>query len=167
MEAEDIIRLLKLKKHPLEGGFYAETYRSDQVVAIDGNPEREAIRRCLSTAIYYLLTPDTYSEMHRLNADEIFHFYLGDPVEMLQLFPAGNGQVVRMGHDIEDGYFPQVMVPAKTWQGCRLISGGHFALMGTTMSPGFDFSDYESGDRESLTVKFPLFKVLIEALSRA
>lgn len=167
MKAGDLIRLLKLKKHPLEGGFYRETYRSDRIPVRNGKPDQAVAGRSLATAIYYLLTPDTFSEIHRLAADEIFHFYLGDPVEMLQLFPGGDGSIIIIGNDMENGCQPQVLVPGGIWQGCRLIPGGRFALMGTTMSPGFDFHGYESGNRERLTGEFPGFRGLITELTRS
>jgi predicted cupin superfamily sugar epimerase len=163
MKADDIIRTLNLEKHPREGGFYAETYRSGQII---GNEKDGEKKRSLATAIYYLLTPDSYSEMHRLESDEIFHFYLGDPVEMLQLFPEGRGRIFKIGPDIRKGFIPQVLVPKQVWQGCRLLPGGEFALMGTTMSPGFDYADYESGNRDELIGLYPGFKGVITALTR-
>lgn len=164
--AEDLIRILQLKRHPLEGGYYRETYRSECLLPGKGNHEGSHGKFSLGTAIYYLLTPESFSEMHRLKADEMFHFYLGDPVEMLHLFPRGGGRILKLGNDIESGCLPQVLVPGNAWQGCRLIPGGRFALMGTTMSPGFDFADYESGDRSFLISKFPRFKRLIFELTR-
>lgn len=163
MQVDDIIHMLKLEKHPREGGYFRETYRSDRRIPGKQDDRRE---RSLSTAIYYLITPDSFSEIHRLNTDEIFHFYLGDPVEMLQLFPDGRGRIVRIGSDIHSGFLPQILVPRKTWQGCRMIPGGAFALMGTTMAPGFDFEDYESGIRDELIRQYPDFKSMIGFLTR-
>ena len=141
MTAEDVIRLLDLQPHPKEGGFFRETYRSSG--SIDpGGPFNGP--RCAGTAIYYLLTPTTYSAMHRLPGDEIFHFYLGSPVEMLMLQPDGSGDVVVLGPDL-DRMRVQHVVPGGTWQGARLIDGGAWALLGTTMAPGFDYSDYVTG----------------------
>ena len=150
MDAREIIEALNLKPHPLEGGFYIETHRSK-----------------LTTAIFYLLTPESFSEMHRLESDEIFHFYLGDPVEMLQLFPDGRGDLIRMGIDILNGYHPQVVVSGKVWQGCRLMTGGQFALLGTTMSPGFDCSEYESGKRDDLIRQYPDYRDILACLTRS
>src|ERR1041385_8561277 len=87
MTAEEIIALLKLKPHPKEGGFFAETWRADEAIPPGVLPPRYSGPRAIGTCIYYLLTPTTFSAMHRLQSDEIFHFYLGDPVEMLQLWP--------------------------------------------------------------------------------
>jgi uncharacterized protein len=149
LTAEDVIRRLSLVPHPAEGGFFRETYRSPH-----------------STAIYYLLAPDTFSAMHRLPGDELFHFYLGDPVEMLQLHPGGRSATVRIGAPTDDGTSPQVFVPGGVWQGCRLIAGGRFALMGTTMAPGFDPEDFELGDRRVLTEGWPQSAAMIAALTR-
>lgn len=144
-EVSELIAALDLKPHP-EGGYYRETYRSSKVV---GQPVR-----ALSTAIYYLLVPDTFSELHRLTADEIFHFYLGDTVEMLQLFEDGASKVVKLGQNLAAGEQLQVVLPAGVWFGSRLLAGGSFALMGTTVAPGFDFADYERGSRAELIAQY-------------
>ncbi|MBI4400623.1 MAG: cupin domain-containing protein [Nitrospirae bacterium] len=157
--------LLRLKRLPMEGGYYVETYRSPDVVKKDALPDRYQGARPLATAIYYLLTPDTCSAMHRLQTDEIFHFYSGDPVEMLQLFPDGTGKLITLGPDIVNGMHPQTIVPKGIWQGARLAPGGTFALLGTTMSPGFDVADYEPGRRDTLTRRYPEFRELINALT--
>jgi len=149
--AEEIIHLLDLKPLTIEGGFFRETYRSQEKVALPlyRGP------RSLATAIYYLLTPETFSRMHRVPGEEIFHFYLGDPVEMLQLNPDGSGEVITMGQDIAAGMKMQHVVPGGWWQGARLRTGGRFALMGTTMSPGFEYEDYETPDRAELAKSYP------------
>lgn len=159
--AEEVINALKLQAHPMEGGYFIETYRSPETV----QDERRG-PRSYSTAIYYMLTPDTFSEMHCLGVDEMFHFYLGDGVEMLQLYPDGAGKQVILGNDIAAGMTPQVMVPAGVWQGSRLQPGGKFALLGTTMAPGFEFSDYRSGSRDQLLKRYPSFEELVTLLTR-
>ncbi len=143
-----------------------ETYRANESIPQDALPGRYEGRRSLATAIYYLLTPDTFSAMHCLRSDEIFHFYLGDPVEMLELGRDGSGKVVTLGPDIANGMHPQVVVTRGIWQGARLVPGGRFALLGTTVSPGFEFEDYESGERELLVDTYPQFKDLIIALTK-
>ena len=169
LTADRIMVLLDLRPLPEEGGFYAETYRSEAVPA-GGLPDRYGYEgsRAFKTAIYYLLTPDTFSALHRLPTDELFHFYLGDPVEQLHLFPDGTGRVVRLGPDLLAGMRPQVLVPRGVWQGARLAPGGRhgYALLGTTMAPGFDFSDYEGGRRDELTAAYPAFRALIAVLTR-
>ena len=156
--AEEIISSLHLKPHPEEGGYYVETYRSSESIPQNTLPARYRGMRSYATAIYYLLTPDTFSALHRLQTDEIFHFYLGDPVEMLQLWPDGSGMILLLGTDILGGMQPQVVVPKGVWQGARLLSCGSFALLGTTVSPGFEFSDYETGERDLLIRSYPRFR---------
>ncbi|NIM01419.1 MAG: cupin domain-containing protein [Acidobacteria bacterium] len=150
-------RILGLEPHPEEGGFFRETYRSDTEIPGTG--------RSVSTAIYYLLTADTFSAMHRLPGEEIFHFYLGDPVEMLQLSPDGTNRIVTIGNKIDEGMEPQVVVPGGTWQGSRVVPGGSFALLGATMAPGFDYADYEAGGRAALIRDHPDHAERITALT--
>ncbi|MBN1956016.1 MAG: cupin domain-containing protein [Anaerolineae bacterium] len=162
--AEQIISLLNLQPHP-EGGYFRESYRSDEQIPPAGLPDRYPGARSFGTAIYYLLTPGTFSRMHRLATDEVFHFYLGDPVEMLQLWPDGTGGSITIGPDIARGMQPQVVVPRGVWQGSRLAAGGRFALLGTTVAPGFEFADYEVGQRGKLAAAYPHFRDLIAALT--
>ena len=148
VKAEDIIQALGLRPHPTEGGYFAETYRSNEVITSEEPPCRSVPDKAVSTAIYYLLTRDTFSAMHRLISDEVFHFYLGDAVEMLLLYPDGSHRVVRLGTDLDSGERPQAVVPRGVWQGSRLIEDGEYALLGTTVAPAFDIADYE--DRKSV-----------------
>jgi predicted cupin superfamily sugar epimerase len=159
MTAEDVIAALGLEPHPLEGGFFRETYRTSQ--KIWGQD------RSLATAIYYLLTPQTYSRMHKLPGDELFHFYLGDPVEQLHLQSDGSGEVIILGTDVAAGHRPQVLVSGGVWQGAALAQGGQFALLGTTMSPGFAYPDYRAGERDELIQQYPSFAEMIERLTPA
>jgi predicted cupin superfamily sugar epimerase len=165
MTAEEIIALLKLKPHPKEGGFFAETYRAGEAIPPGALPSRYVGPRAFGTAIYYLLTAGTISAMHRLQSDEVFHFYLGDPVEMLQLLPDGTGRTIMLGNDLTVGMRPQVIVARGVWQGSRLVDGGKFALLGCTVAPGFDFADYEHGRRDDLIGSHPRFRERIMALT--
>jgi predicted cupin superfamily sugar epimerase len=155
MTADQLIRTLGLQPHPKEGGHFRETYRSPRIV--NG--------RSVGTAIYYLLTPRTFSAIHRLASDEIFHHYLGDAVEMLMLMPDGSTRVERIGKDIAAGESPQVVVPAGVWQGSRLVAGGDYALLGCTVAPGFDYADYEHGVRGELLSRYPKESQRITALT--
>ncbi len=148
MTADQVIAHLQLEPHPVEGGYFRETYRSSGSLSAYGGD------RSIGTAIYYLLTPKTVSALHRLPGDEVFHFYLGDPVRMLQLSESDSRTFV-LGTDLRTGHVPQLVVPAGTWQGSILIEGGAWALLGATMAPGFDYLDYEPGDRETLTAQYP------------
>jgi predicted cupin superfamily sugar epimerase len=163
--AEQIRELLQMRPHPIEGGYFAETYRGAPVVPrslLPGYPSDRAI----STAIYYLLTPDTFSAMHRVRGDEMFHFYLGDPVEMLQLKADGSGEAILLGQDIAAGMRLQHTVPGGVWQGSRVRAGGKYALLGTTMAPGFEYEDYETGQRQDLIARYPDFLHRITVLTR-
>jgi len=146
LTADDVIARLGLAPLELEGGYFRETYRSGH-----------------ATAIYYLLTPSTFSHLHRLAADEVFHFYAGDPVEMLHLGPDG-GRRLLLGGDLGT-HACQVVVPAGTWQGARLVPGGRWALMGTTMAPPFELAGYTHGRRAELLAAYPAHAELIVALT--
>lgn len=163
--AQEVIDILGLEPHPEEGGYFSETHRSGERFDAAHLPARYGAPRCHSTAIYYLLTPDTYSHMHRLETDEVFHFYLGDPCEMVQLHPDGSGEVLVLGPDLLAGQRPQVVVPCGSWQGMRLLPGGAFGLMGCTVAPGFEFADYAHGLREPLMQQYPDFMDNIRSLT--
>ena len=152
---DKIIKQFNLKPLPDEGGYYVESYRSNEKMSRFGLPKRYKSEKFFGTAIFYLLTSDTFSALHRLPTDEIYHFYLGDPITMLQLFPDGSSKVVTLGQNIFENELSQTVVPKGIWQGSFLKGGGRFALMGTTMSPSFDFEDYEAGSRQELLKKYP------------
>lgn len=155
MTVDDVIRVLNLKPHPIEGGYFRETHRAADAIPA-GTLPRHGGDRAAATAIYYLLSPGSVSEMHRLPGDEVFHFYLGDAVEMLQLHPDGSATTVVLGSDLLAGQVPQAVVPAGVWQGSRPLPGPHgFSLLGATMAPGFDYADYIGGVRDELSARWP------------
>ena len=160
MTASEIKTLLNLAPHPMEGGSFRQTYISAERVDVARGS------RSAGTAIYYLLEAGTFSEMHVLDSDEIFHFYLGDPVEMLQLYPDGRSAVFVLGPDLAAGQHVQLVVPAGVWQGTRLIGSGRVALLCCTVTPGFDYADYRSGTAEELIEKWPSEAESIRALTR-
>ncbi len=166
MNVQDLIEKLGLVVLPNEGGHYVETHRSAEQIPAHCLPERYGHPKAFSTAIYYLLTPDTFSALHRLRMEEVYHFYAGDPVELLNLYPDGSHRFISFGSDVLAGQQPQVIVPKYTWQGCRLAAGGKFALMGTTVAPAFDYDDYEHGNRDELIRLYPECAELITALTR-
>ncbi len=157
MKAQEIIRMLDLEPLEFEGGYFRETFRAGRVVA----------GRNVSTAIYYLLTPETCSRLRRLVYDEVFHFYLGDPVEQIRLRPDGAGEVVILGTGLAAGERPQSVVPGGVWQGARLKPDGPqgFALLGATMAPGFDLRDFEIGDAGELAGRYPDWNEWIRRLA--
>lgn len=160
MTADEIKKFLNLEPHP-EGGFYRRTYTSGAAVELARGV------RLAGTAIYYLLEPGTFSKMHVLDSDETFHFYLGDPVEMLQLYPDGSSAVFTLGPDLTAGQHVQLVVPAGVWQGTRLLGEGKVALLGCTVTPGFDFADYQTGTYTELAKKWPSETDRIQALTRS
>jgi predicted cupin superfamily sugar epimerase len=169
LTAGQVIQALGLEPLLAEGGLYRETYRSGELVPPAGLPERyprEA--RPFGTAIFYLLTgePGSFSALHRLPTDEVYHCYLGDPLEMTLLYPNGESQQVILGQALLEGQRLQLTVPRGVWQGSRLMRGERFALLGTTMAPGFVPSDYEGGQRDALLAAYPHERERILALTR-
>jgi predicted cupin superfamily sugar epimerase len=165
LTADQLIEILGLQPH-VEGGRFTETYRAPEVLSAGSLPGRYGGERALSTAIYYLLPPGTFSEIHRLRTDEVYHFYMGDPVEMLLLHPEGSGEVVRLGTDLAAGERPQLVVGRGTWHGSRVAEGGRYGLLGCTMAPGFEYDDFAPGRRADLIERYPRHRDLIEALTR-
>jgi predicted cupin superfamily sugar epimerase len=161
MTAGEIKAHLRLEPHPVEGGYFRRTYTSSLTTDLDKG------RRAMGTAIYYLLEPGTFSEMHVLSSDELFHFYLGDPVEMLQLWPDGSSRIVVLGPDLAAGQQVQHLVPAGVWQGTRLIGDGKVALLGCSVVPGFDYADYENASYEELAARWPDMAERIKELTRS
>ncbi len=166
--ADALIRHFGLETLPVEGGHFRQTYKADETVSIGSDGQDNPLLKPRSSAILYLLSaaPDSFSAIHRLPADEIYHFYFGDPVELLLLRQDGSSEVITLGHDVMRGHQLQFAVPAGTWQGSRLVPGGEFALLGTTMAPGFTDEDYTAGERELLVEQYPDRGGLITLLTR-
>ena len=166
--AAQLIEHLRLEPLTFEGGYFRQTYVAQESIAAGALPARYGGPRNFGSAIYYLLTgePDSFSALHSLKTDEIYHFYLGDPVEMLLLHPGSRSERVVLGSDVLGGQLVQFVVPRGVWQGSRLISEGSLALMGTTMAPGFDVADWTEGKRDALAREYPEHAELIRALTR-
>jgi hypothetical protein len=158
-DARALVAALGLAPHP-EGGFYRETFRAPLLVAA---PQGE---RAASTAIYFLLPAGTFSAVHRVRSDEVWHHYDGDPVELHTIDPAGAHAVATLGRDLANGQRPQLVVPAGVWQ-AAVPAGHRFALCGCTVAPGFDFADFEMPSREALVATFPGLRGVVERLTRA
>lgn len=168
VRAAQLKQMLGLEPHPREGGWFRQTWKAEETIPLDALPSgRYNGPRSAGTAIYYLLEPGNFSEMHKLASDEVFHFYLGDAVEMLQLWPDGTGKRVVLGHDVANGQLLQIVVPQGVWQGTRLLPGGKVALLGCTVSPGFDYADYASGTREDLVRGWSEWAEMIAGLTRS
>lgn len=161
MTADQIKNLLNLLPHPVEGGYFRRTFTSG------ANLELPRGSRPQGTAIYYLLETGVFSELHVLDSDEIFHFYMGDPVEMLNLHQNGSSTVLTLGQDLMAEQQVQVLVPAGVWQGMRLVGQGKTALLGCTVVPGFNYADYHNASYAELAAKWPEQEERIKALTRS
>jgi uncharacterized protein len=169
MNAEQLVAYFNLKPLPVEGGMFARPYISADQYAGNVLPKRyEGVDHAFGSAIYMLYTdaPDSFSEFHKLKTDEVFHFYLGDPFELLLLYPDGTSRTVVMGQDVLAGQQVQFVVPAGVWQGSRLLPGGEYAFFGTTMAPAFLASDFEAGTQEELLTQYPHEAERIRTLTR-
>jgi len=157
-----LVDSLALAPHP-ERGFFAETYRSTVPVSATSHPGA----RAASTAIYFLITaaaPSTY--LHRLRSDEVFHLYEGGPLDIVRLFPDGGSDVARLGLDLAAGQRPQIVVSAGTWFGTQLAEGASYCLVGCTVAPGFEFSDFELAEGPELAARYPAMAARIRRMSR-
>jgi predicted cupin superfamily sugar epimerase len=151
MNYKDVIKQLNLIPLPEEGGYFRETYRSQKSVQSEIGLRKEC------TAIYYLISPESFSGLHWVDQEEIFHFYAGEPVEMFQIDKDGNGKKIIIGNNIFNGQNPQVVVPRGTWQGTRLFNSheNSWALLGCTVAPGFELENFHIQDRAWLISKYP------------
>jgi len=164
--AAEIRRLLQLEELPVEGGYFRQTYLSAEQILKLYLPERYAEDKPISTAILFLLTPEAFSAFHQLPTDEVYHYYLGDPAELFELHPDGTTRLVTLGADIVNGHQVQHVVPRGTWQASRVAPGGEWALLGTTMAPGYTQSDFLLGYAASLIKKYPSQEQIIRHLTR-
>jgi len=126
-----------------------------------GSPPRMA-----GSAIYFLMGPGDFSALHRLHEDEIYHYYTGSPIALVQLYPNGKGSVMICGPEFWNGQQPQVVIKHGVWQGSRPLDPANYSLLGTTMTPGFTASDFELGKRGELLKLYPQFAVQIKSLTR-
>jgi predicted cupin superfamily sugar epimerase len=165
---DQLIKIFNLDPLPIEGGLFFQTYISSETIPHETLPQRYPVDKPLGTAIVYMLTADlnSFSALHKLPSDEIWHFYLGDPVELLQLHPDGYSERIILGQDLLGGQKVQHVVPRDVWQGSHLLPGGQFALLGTTMAPGYTGEDYVGGDPDELIAAYPDRAALIEQLTR-
>ena len=167
--AQKLIALLGMEKIPVEGAWFKVTYGSADQLSAAALPARYGAPRMAGTAIYALVTRGDFSAMHRLRTDEIWHFYVGDPIELLLLHPEGRDEVVILGPDLAAGQRPQFTVPAGVWMGARPLpaTASAYALFGCTLAPGFDYADFEPGYRDELQQAYPARRELIGQLTRA
>ncbi len=160
---EKIIQKLELQPHP-EGGYFKETYRS--AGEINHLPSKYKGKRNHSTCIYFLLTSAYFSAFHRINQDEIWHFYDGSPINLHMISEDGSYSKVIIGRDFDAGFHLQYVVPGGTWFAANVINPAEYSLVGCTVAPGFDFKDFELLDRKSLLTKFPQHLDIILQLTK-
>jgi predicted cupin superfamily sugar epimerase len=164
-DADRWIDALGLSRHP-EGGWFRETYRAPEGIALQALPGRFTGDRAFSTAIYFLLAGDDFSALHRIKQDEVWHFYDGSPLTVHVLDEAGAYTVLRLGRRPESGELPQAVVRAGCYFGASLDDASSYALVGCTVAPGFDFADFELPTREQLLALYPRHRALVERLAR-
>ena len=146
MNVADLVRQLGLQPHP-EGGWFRETYRAAESIDVAALPRRFGGARSLSTAILFLLEAGQCSRLHRIQADEVWHFYAGDPLTVVEIDPAGRLRTTQLGGDLSQGAVFQHVVPAGAWFGATTAEGGRFTLVGCTVAPGFDLRRAQPGLR--------------------
>jgi predicted cupin superfamily sugar epimerase len=177
MNAGQLIKQLELCEHP-DGGYYRETFRSNFAVHLKNNPHPD---RVASTMIMYLLSSHHgVSMLHRLTSDEQWHFYHGQPVTLVILDPQTSKNIehegihlIRLGHCWDQGEVSQYVVPAGCWFGAifdynlqwEKNGGPDYSLVGCSVAPGFEFSDFEAADRAQLISEFPKARALIERMT--
>ncbi len=160
-----IIDGLELQPHP-EGGYFKETYRSEGFIKKEHLDSEFTGDRNYCTGIYFLLTSDTFSAFHRINQDEMWHFYKGDSLLLHMISPEGKYSKVTIGNNFENNEVPQFTVPAKYWFAAEVKEKNSYTLTGCTVAPGFDFRDFEMPSREALLYEFPQHKDIITRLTR-
>ena len=165
-QIEALIKHYNLLPHP-EGGFYRQTYAATEQILRDALPERFDGNRSFSTAIYFLLPFGNFSAFHRIKSDEVWHFYEGCALHIHVIHPNGNYECLKLGSNMNNGESYQLVVPANSWFASEPVGdAGSFALVGCTVAPGFDFSDFELAEVAALTNQFPKHKELIRRLCR-
>jgi len=157
------IEHLGLKAHP-EGGFYEETYRSNEIIPANALPTRFTGSRNFSTAIYFLLRSHDRSMFHRIKSDELWHYHAGTSLSIYVL-TTDKLIIHTLGAEIEKGHSLQVVIPANCWFGATVNESNSYTLAGCTVAPGFDFQDFELGERSLLLKEFPQHREIIEMLT--
>ncbi len=161
-KAQYLKERLDLSELPGEGGYYKETYRSDKTIILPSETDGE---RSISTSIYYLLDGTQFSAFHRLKSDEIWHFYIGSSITLYIINKMENLSEVKLGSNIEKGELFQIQVRAESWFAATVNDISSYALIGCTVSPGFDYLDFELGDRKKLIERYPQHRSIIEKLT--
>ncbi len=165
MIISDLITHYHLQPHP-EGGWYAQSYRSTEIIPAAALPDRFGGDRVFSTAIYFLLEQGNFSAFHRIKSDECWHFYQGDPLEVFVIGTDRQLTIVTLGQDSSRGQLFQYVVPANCWFASRPAKESKFCFVGCTVAPGFDFADFELANQTNLCSEYPEYSELILELCR-
>ena len=164
MNSKEYIEKLQLSAHP-EGGFFKEVYRAEEQIN-DKLPSRYAGSRAFSTSIYFLLEGNQISSLHRLNSDEIWHFYDGSSIKIYIIDEDGKSFSVNLGNNLEEGETFQTVIKKNSWFGAEVVDKNSFSLVGCTVAPGFDFDDFELGSRDELLESYPQYEDIIKKLTK-
>lgn len=162
---KQLIERYNLQPHP-EGGWFCQTYKSHEQVTAEALPGRFNGNRAFSTAICFLLEQENFSAFHRIKSDECWHFYAGDPLLVYIIQQNGELEIISLGNDPEKGQMFQYVVPANCWFASRPAPGSEYCFVGCTVSPGFEFDDFELADGKSLSAIYPQHETIIKQLCR-
>ena len=164
LTARQLITRYQLQSHP-EGGYYLQTYSSKEMIQKEVLPARFKGSRCFSTAIYFLLEGKQFSAFHRIQSDELWHFYTGIGLHIYVIYPDGRGETLKLGDDLVNGFSFQQIVPAGCWFASKPATANGFSFVGCTVAPGFDFADFELASKEVLLKQYPQHREWINLLS--
>lgn len=159
------VKKLQLEPHP-EGGFFKEVYRSEEEIPADALPQRFSGSRHFATSIYFMLTAGNFSAFHRIQADETWHFYTGQPITVFVIHKDGRLEKIQLGNNPDKDQVFQYTIPAQCWFASALRAESGYGLVGCSVAPGFDFADFEMAERESLMAEFPQHQEVIRKLTR-
>ena len=162
---DQLIEQYNLQPHP-EGGWYKQTYKSDEQIAANALPERFGAGRAFSTAIYFLLEQGNFSAFHRIKSDECWHFYAGDALHIYIIRQSGELEIISLGNDPEKGQTFQYVVPANCWFASQPAPDSEYCFVGCTVSPGFEFADFELANATILSNEYPQHKEIVKELCR-
>jgi len=158
------IEKLNLEKHP-EGGYFREMYRSEENIQKNALPDRYNGDRSVATSIYFLLNGNEFSSFHKIQSDETWHFYTGTTLKLWVISERGKLLYHLLGQNPEAGEHLQITIPRNHWFAGRVVDKNSFALLGCTVAPGFNFDDFELGDRKKLIDEFSQHRKIIEELT--
>jgi hypothetical protein len=164
-EIKFLIDKLNLLPHP-EGGYFSEVYKADEFISLNALPKRFRSSRVFSTSIYFLLVKNQISHFHKIQSDEIWHFYKGSSVTIHKIDENGNYSLQKLGNNFLNDELPQIVIKNNTWFAAEIDDKNYYSLVGCTVSPGFEFEDFKLGKREELIDKFPHHKELIVKLTK-